>query len=197
MTSFFSRFALAPSNRGLAAALALGAAATASVPVLAEVPPARAWEIGPIIKGRNYSVGMPLQPEDTRDGISFDIPNIRERYAHVHYVTLDPGSLDHDAPATRHAHSDHPTGWELAVRWIEARERQSCSFSCVDRKYGEDRFGHGMEPRARTRCLCRCTGHFYVARFRDRVISPINASLKARWCRYASGAPRRSNPARH
>ena len=93
MTRFFSRFAFGFSSRGLTAALALGVAATVAAPVLAEVPPAHAWEIGPIIKGRNYSVGMPLQPEDTREGITFDIPNIRERYGHVHYVTFDPGSL--------------------------------------------------------------------------------------------------------
>ena len=116
MTRFFSRFAFGSSSRGLTAALALGAAATVAAPVLAEVPPARAWEIGPIIKGRNYSVGMPLRPEDTREGISFDIPNIRERYGHVHYVTFDPGSLRGARAITIRYRIDAPRGTRFTAQ---------------------------------------------------------------------------------
>jgi hypothetical protein len=59
---------------------------------------AQDWEIGPVIRGKNYSVGMPLRPEPQRrgQGWSFDFPRApdgRGRGGHVHYVTFDPGSL--------------------------------------------------------------------------------------------------------
>jgi hypothetical protein len=52
------------------------------------------WEIGPIIRGKNYSVGMPLRPTPTRTGWTFDFPYASRSAGHVHYVTFDPGSLD-------------------------------------------------------------------------------------------------------
>lgn len=45
------------------ALLALAATAALTVPVaLAAMPPAGAWEIGPTVRGKNYSVGMPARP---------------------------------------------------------------------------------------------------------------------------------------
>jgi len=38
------------------------------------LPPAEAWEIGPWVRGRNYSIGMPAQPSPARDGVTFDFP---------------------------------------------------------------------------------------------------------------------------
>lgn len=39
------------------------------------MPPAQAWEIGPNIRGRNYSVGMPSQPNPASNGsVSFEFP---------------------------------------------------------------------------------------------------------------------------
>jgi hypothetical protein len=50
-----------------------------------------AWTIGPIIKGRNYSQGMPLHPSPTRrGGWQIDIPRAP---GSVHYVTFRHGSL--------------------------------------------------------------------------------------------------------
>ena len=49
------------------------------------------WEIGPMIRGRNYSRGMPLAPTPARDGWSFDFST--SPAAHVHYVTFPHGSL--------------------------------------------------------------------------------------------------------
>ena len=41
----------------------------ASVPVaLAAMPPAEAWQIGPWVRGRNYSVGMPPHPSPVASG---------------------------------------------------------------------------------------------------------------------------------
>jgi hypothetical protein len=48
------------------------------------------WEIGPIINGKNYSIGMPLRPMQTADGWAFDFPLTP---GSVHYVTSRYGSL--------------------------------------------------------------------------------------------------------
>lgn len=69
------------------AASALGSIAIAAVPL------AQQWEIGPIIRGKNYSVGMPLQPVATPKGWYFDFPHNSRADGHVHYVTFAPGSL--------------------------------------------------------------------------------------------------------
>lgn len=43
--------------------------------VLAAMPPASAWEIGPWVRGKNYSVGMQATPQATPDGgIAIDFP---------------------------------------------------------------------------------------------------------------------------
>lgn len=52
---------------------------------------ARDWVIGPIIRNRNYSVGMPLHPTARRDGaMQIDLPRAP---GSVHYVTFPHGSL--------------------------------------------------------------------------------------------------------
>ena len=73
-----------------ALAISLAAAATA----IGAGPPAHQWEIGPIIRGKSYSVNMPLRPQPTERGWSFDFPSNSKRDGHVHYVSFDPGSLD-------------------------------------------------------------------------------------------------------
>ena len=78
----------------LGAAGATAAAYTAA-PVLAQRGPApvREWEIGPVIRGRNYSQGMPLHPTGDRDQWYFDFPGPRRSDGHVHYLTTRTGSL--------------------------------------------------------------------------------------------------------
>lgn len=57
-------------------------------------PPADAWEIGPVIRGRNYSVGMPPSPSPVRGGEwAFDFPVGSEAAGHVHYVTAPAPDL--------------------------------------------------------------------------------------------------------
>jgi hypothetical protein len=77
-----------------AASISLALASAASVPMvplLAAPPAATAWEIGPIIRGRNYSVGMPLQPTARRGGgFHIDLPRPP---GSAHYVTFRHGSL--------------------------------------------------------------------------------------------------------
>lgn len=54
-------------------------------------PAAEDWVIGPVIRGRNHSVGAPLHPTPRRDG-SFHI-DIPRAPGSVHYVTFPHGSL--------------------------------------------------------------------------------------------------------
>jgi hypothetical protein len=76
----------------------LAALVVASVPAAAALAPAaanyvdaRAWTIGPIIRGRNYSPGMPLHPTPRRSGgWQIDLPRAP---GSVHYVTFPHGSL--------------------------------------------------------------------------------------------------------
>ena len=49
------------------------------------------WVIGPIIRGRNYSKGMPLHPSPSA-GAAFQI-ELPQAPGSVHYVTLPHGSL--------------------------------------------------------------------------------------------------------
>ncbi len=56
--------------------LAVTAALASGVSVaVAAMPPADDWDIGPVIRGRNYSVGMPPHPTQVRDGsLSMEFP---------------------------------------------------------------------------------------------------------------------------
>lgn len=76
------------------AVLSATAAALLASVALAAAPPAGAWEIGPIIRGKNYSVNMPLRPTATRAGPSFEIPGPSAAEGHVHYVTIPTRPLD-------------------------------------------------------------------------------------------------------
>ena len=63
-----------------AISLAAGAASTAAV-----AQPAGAWEIGPVIRGRNHSEGMPRTLSPGRSGPTFTFPSPG---GSVHYVTI-------------------------------------------------------------------------------------------------------------
>lgn len=69
-------------------AFAAAGALLAGNPLLAAGPPANAWEIGPIIRGKNYSQRMPLRPEETSAGPSFIIPGPTAADGSVHYLTI-------------------------------------------------------------------------------------------------------------
>jgi hypothetical protein len=55
-------------------ALLVLAASASAVPALAQMPPAQGWDIGPWVRGRNYSVGMPAHPSAVPGGVSFAFP---------------------------------------------------------------------------------------------------------------------------
>ncbi len=77
----------------LIALLVTAALPGAAVASSAAAQDASDWEIGPLIRGKNYSKGMPLHPRPTRTGWSFDFPAPDADAGHVHYVTFRPGSL--------------------------------------------------------------------------------------------------------
>jgi hypothetical protein len=51
------------------------------------------WEIGPVIKGTNYSVGMPFRPASHPEGWVIELPQPNSTVGHVHYVTMPTTSL--------------------------------------------------------------------------------------------------------
>ncbi len=72
-------------------------AATIAIPTVALQavgPSAAQWAVGPIIKGRNYSVNMPQTMFETREGPAFDFPYPSAANGHVHYVTVPVQSLE-------------------------------------------------------------------------------------------------------
>lgn len=69
-------------------------ACVAAAPLRAGGRPVPMWEIGPVINGRNFSVGMPRFPEPSAEGWFFDFPGPRRSDGHVHYLTRRTGRLD-------------------------------------------------------------------------------------------------------
>lgn len=68
-----------------------GAAPASAAAAVVQASEAGAWTIGPIIRGRNYSRGMPLHPTPLRrGGFVIDLP---QAPGSVHYVTFRHGSL--------------------------------------------------------------------------------------------------------
>lgn len=53
-------------------------------------PPAHFWEIGPVIRGKNYSINMPTTMREGADGPMFAFPS---NGGEVHYVTTKVRSL--------------------------------------------------------------------------------------------------------
>ena len=78
-------------------------ASLAAIPVALAVPPAEPvnaaptraaeWEIGPIVRGRSLSPGMPASASREAGATFFDIPGPTPQAGHVHYVTRATGPL--------------------------------------------------------------------------------------------------------
>ncbi len=71
----------------------LFAAPIAAAPRDANGPSASEWSIGPIIRGRNYSLNMPRTMQERGDKPTFEFPGPRVQNGHVHYVTTPVRSL--------------------------------------------------------------------------------------------------------
>lgn len=90
----------------------------------------REWEIGPLIRGRNYSINMPPHPLQSEEGWYFDFPGPRRSDGHVHYVTRATAPLDRargirlryriDArPGTRFVSQEYPDREPLLSLYIQ------------------------------------------------------------------------------
>lgn len=78
----------------MSAALILAGSAGGAAPLqAAAAQPASAWEIGPVIRARNRSVGMPPSPTPGPRGWYFDFPYPTASAGHAHYITFNHGSL--------------------------------------------------------------------------------------------------------
>lgn len=93
-----------------AAALAATAAALLATAAFGAGPAAEEWEIGPIIRGKNYSYRMPLRPEATRAGPSFEVPGPSKADGHVHYLTVPTRPLEGARRITLTYRIDAPPG---------------------------------------------------------------------------------------
>lgn len=103
-------------------------------------PTATDWEIGPIIRSKNYSVGMPLHPTPSRRGWQFDFPQPSERAGHVHYVTFRHGPLTGKRSISMRYRIDAAPG----VRFV-AREtpQMPATISFVIQQRGDNWSGRG------------------------------------------------------
>lgn len=130
----------------LAAVMPAALLALASVAVPATGTPApdpsaaSAWQIGPIVRGRNYSVGMPLTPSPGRSGWHFDFPYPSARAGHVHYVTFNHGPLTGKRRIVVRYRVDAAPG----VRFVPQEEPQSpATVSLVFQRRGDSWSGRG------------------------------------------------------
>ncbi|MDZ3830588.1 MAG: hypothetical protein U0S50_02075 [Sphingopyxis sp.] len=94
----------------LSVAIAVAVSAVVLVPTATQAQRAADWVIGPIIRGKNYSQGMPLQPRPARQGWRFDFPAPDRDAGHVHYVTFHPGSLAGKSRIVARYRIDAPPG---------------------------------------------------------------------------------------
>ena len=84
----FRTLAIAANLAALPIALSFGGQAEV------QAAPASEWEIGPIVRGRSLSPGMPARASRVGSDVFFDFPGPTARQGHVHYVTRPTGSLE-------------------------------------------------------------------------------------------------------
>lgn len=94
-------------------ALASGIATVTAATLAAAPPTASAWEIGPIIRGQNYSFGAPLSPAAVRGGMIVPIPRAP---GSVHYVTKPSGSLAEARRIVMHYRVELAPGAQIFAR---------------------------------------------------------------------------------
>ena len=119
----------------------------------------RSWEIGPVIRGRNYSVGMPLHPAALNAGWYFDFPAPSRSEGHVHYVTRRTGPLVGARGLRLHYRIDAPQRTRFVPQ--EHPDRQGLLSLFIQRKRdnwlarGRTRFHRWYSPNSRVMPLER------------------------------------------
>lgn len=149
----------------------------------AAAPPPDAWEIGPIIDGRNYSVGMPLRAASGPDGATFVIPGPTRADGHVHYVTVPVRDLAGARRITLRFRIDAPRGTRFLQQQAPASDPATLSL------YFQRR---GDSWRAR-----HPDYRWYAPAGRDVVLAPgvheVSIGLDENWIAM-TGSDARTNP---
>lgn len=115
----------------------LGSMAALSPLAVAAMPPAEAWKIGPQIRGRNYSVGMPARPSAApRGGITLEFPQRGE----IDALTTSVGPLVRARQITFRYRVDAPDG----ARLVSAETpNQTATVSLYFQRKGDNWSGRG------------------------------------------------------
>ena len=87
-----------------------------ATPFAATAQSADAWVIGPHIRGRNHSVGMPIHPTPSGAGWTFDFPYPHVGAGHVHYVTFNSRPLSGASRIVVRYRVDAPRGVRFVPR---------------------------------------------------------------------------------
>jgi hypothetical protein len=118
----------------LTAVAALLAGAGISLPAAASAS-ASEWQIGPIVRSRNYSVGMPLTPTRTPEGWSFEFPHASPRAGHVHALTTRTGPLHRKSRMIVRYRIDAAPGVRIAPR---ENPRAQATLSLFIQRHGDN-----------------------------------------------------------
>ncbi|RPF72241.1 hypothetical protein [Aurantiacibacter spongiae] len=106
----------------------------------------REWEIGPVIRGRNYSQGMPPHPFAVRGGWFFEFPGPTARDGHVHYLTTSANGLGGARGLRMRYRIDAAPG----ARFIpQENPREPATLSLYVQRDGDDWSGRGDRAAAR------------------------------------------------
>lgn len=106
----------------------------------AKAQPAHIWEIGPILGGRNVSVGMPATLMPAGRGWYFDFPYPNAAAGHVHYVTTPTGSLVGKSKIVMRYRIDAPLGVRIVARH---NPQTPAKLSLYFQRHGDDWSGRG------------------------------------------------------
>ena len=119
--------------------LALAAVTAFSAAAVSAMPPAQAWEIGPWIGGRSYSVGMPAQPDAAPGGgLSFEFPAAGS--GEVDALTTAVGPLAGARQITIRYRVDAPRG----TRFVPSESpRDTATVSLYFQQRGDNWSGRG------------------------------------------------------
>lgn len=143
---------------------------------------ARAWTIGPIIRGRNYSEGAPLHPMPRRGGgWQIDLP---QRPSGVHYVTFPHGSLAGKSRIVMRYRVEAALG----VRIVPATAPQSPSILTLYFQRGGDNWS-GRGRFETYRWYATFASHSPIRPGTHQIVAPLNGAWTAVQVSSARTAP--------
>lgn len=124
----------------LSAVSVLGAASGLVLTSKAKGQPAHMWEIGPILGGRNVSIGMPATLTPAGRLSYFDFPHPNADAGHVHYVTTRTGPLVGKSKIVMRYRMDAPPGVRIVAR---QNPRTPATLALYFQRHGDNWSGRG------------------------------------------------------